>query len=489
MTVPRDRIRQLIDHPVRPNGDFVLYWMTSARRATSNFALERAVEWARELGRPIVILEALRLDYPWASARIHTFILEGMAANARAFDGLATYYPYVESRPGAGKGLVRALASRASVMVTDDFPAFFLPRALEAATHQVEVCLEAVDGNGILPLRASDRAYPTAYAFRRFVHAYIAERGIAFPERNPLAHSPVSHLHSLPLEIVQRWKPTDMADLLDPSGLVSKLDIDQDVTASGLHGGSGVAHDLVEGFLNKGLDVYARDRNHPDADASSGFSPYLHFGHLASAEVLRRIVDAELWTPHDVEVAARGARTGWGGKGGAAAFLDQLITWRELGYNMCAHRSDYAAYDSLPDWARATLAEHALDVRPYLYELNDLDGTATHDTLWNAAQRQLRDTGTLHNYMRMLWGKKILEWSASPEEALATMIELNNRYALDGRDPNSYSGIFWTLGRYDRAWGPERSIFGKIRYMSSTNTQRKLKVTRYLERFGPSAPR
>jgi deoxyribodipyrimidine photo-lyase len=150
---------------------------------------------------------------------------------------------------------------------------------------------------------------------------------------------------------------------------------------------------------------------------------------------------------------------------------------------MCSLRSDYDQYDSLPAWAKQTLAEHADDPRPWVYSLEQLQRSQTHDRLWNAAQRQLAREGRMHNYLRMLWGKKILEWSPSPRAALDSMIELNNKYALDGRNPNSYSGIFWVLGRYDRAWGPERPIFGKIRYMSSDNTARKFSVKRYLENY------
>ena len=151
---------------------------------------------------------------------------------------------------------------------------------------------------------------------------------------------------------------------------------------------------------------------------------------------------------------------------------------------MCFHRNDYERYSSLPDWAKKTLQQHANDPRAHLYDQDLFDAAETHDPLWNAAQRQLAQSGKVHNYLRMLWGKKILEWSASPQEALKTMIHLNNKYAVDGRDPNSYSGIFWVLGRYDRAWGPERPIFGKIRYMSSENTARKYRTTRYLEKWG-----
>jgi deoxyribodipyrimidine photo-lyase len=167
----------------------------------------------------------------------------------------------------------------------------------------------------------------------------------------------------------------------------------------------------------------------------------------------------------------------------AEAFMDQLMTWREIGLNMCWRESNYDRYESLPDWAQKTLEEHAADQRPYLYTPEEFEAAQTHDALWNAAQRQLVGEGRIHNYLRMLWGKKILHWSQSPREALNIMIHLNNKYALDGRDPNSYSGIFWVLGRYDRAWGPEREVFGKIRYMTSESTRSKFSVKGYLQRY------
>jgi deoxyribodipyrimidine photo-lyase len=167
----------------------------------------------------------------------------------------------------------------------------------------------------------------------------------------------------------------------------------------------------------------------------------------------------------------------------AEAFMDQLMTWREIGLNMCWREANYDRYESLPDWAQKTLEEHAGDRRPYLYTPEEFESARTHDALWNAAQRQLVGEGRIHNYLRMLWGKKILHWSQSPREALNIMIHLNNKYALDGRDPNSYSGIFWVLGRYDRAWGPEREVFGKIRYMTSESTRSKFSVKGYLQRY------
>jgi deoxyribodipyrimidine photo-lyase len=183
---------------------------------------------------------------------------------------------------------------------------------------------------------------------------------------------------------------------------------------------------------------------------------------------------------------ATGRRSGWWKVSSAAEeFLDQVITWRELGFNRCANRDDYDKYESLPSWALQTLSLHSRDRRKHIYGMAQLEAGMTHDPLWNAAQRQLLHEGQIHNYLRMLWGKKILEWSETPQQALDVMVELNNKYALDGRDPNSYSGIFWVLGRYDRPWGPERPIFGKVRYMSSENTARKVRVPNYIQKYAP----
>ena len=167
----------------------------------------------------------------------------------------------------------------------------------------------------------------------------------------------------------------------------------------------------------------------------------------------------------------------------AEGYLDQLVTWRELGLNMCRFESDHESFDAIPEWAQKTLAEHAGDPREHRYSLEELESAATHDEIWNAAQRELLIEGRLHNYLRMLWGKKILEWTDSPRQAFEIMVHLNNKYAIDGRDANSYSGILWVLGKFDRAWGPERPIFGKVRYMSSDNTRRKLRLSGYLAKY------
>lgn len=481
--VPSIRITAVNTAPVRDEGRYVLYWMTAFRRPAWNFSLDRAKAWADELRKPLVILEALRVGYPWAGDHLHRFIMDGMAENTAHFSRTgALYYPYLEPAEGAGKGLLTALGAEAAVVVTDDFPAFFIPRMVAAAGSRLGVRLEKVDSNGLLPMRAADRAFPTAYAFRRFLQktlpVYLVERPSADPLADLLPQRVV-----LPRQTTERWPPMELQALKD-GRILESLPIDHSVRAVEIRGGAEAARRLLDRFLLEKLRRYASDRNEPEIDATSGLSPYLHFGHLSAHEVFHALAETEGWFFDRLGRTAKGGRQGWWGMSGSAeAFLDQLVTWRELGFNGCSFREDYDAYSSLPDWARGTLERHRLDPREYVYDLAVFEAAATHDPLWNAAQRQLLREGTIHNYLRMLWGKKILEWTFSPEEALRVMIQLNNRYALDGRDPNSYSGIFWTLGRYDHAWGPERPVFGTVRYMSSANTARKVRVKGYLSRY------
>lgn len=461
--------------------------MIACRRTEWNFGLQRAVDWARGLKKPLLVFEPLRAGYPWASDRFHAFVIQGMKDNAERFGHRKSvlYYPYLEPEPGAGKGLLAALAEHAAVVVSDDYPTFFLPRMIEAASDQVAVSLELVDSNGVLPMRAADKVFARAHDFRRFLHKTLKPHLQEFPDPDPLFHLRLPNLERLPKEIARKWPPAELNDSsATPEGL-ERFPIDHDAGPTETVGGPQAAQETLRTFLESKLSRYDSDRNQPEEEVTSSLSPYLHFGHISVHQVLSELMESDGWTIDDVADEATGSRKGWWGASPAVeAFLDELITWREVGYNMAWQRPDYDEYASLPDWAKKTLSEHVTDSREHVYTLEQFEKAETHDELWNAAQRQLVREGRIHNYLRMLWGKKILEWTKHPQSAADVMIELNNKYALDGRDPNSYSGIFWCLGRYDRAWGPERPIFGKIRYMSSKNTARKVRVQSYLEKYG-----
>ncbi len=486
MDISTHRIRPLTNRQPNSDGDYVLYWMTSYRRGQWNFSLQRAVDWAQRLNKPLVVLEALRCGYRWANDRLHWFMLEGMRDNAAFFQRKPVlYYPYVEPTAGAGQGLLEALANTACLVVSDDFPCYFLPRMVSAAAKRLKVPMEVVDSNGLLPMRVADKVFLRAVDFRRFLQKNLAEHLEAMPDADPLAGSRLKKLDRLPPQITQQW-PVANVDRLNQGTLLAQLPLDHSVRPSPIGGGRKRALRTLRTFVEGKLKHYATDRNDPQRDVASGLSPYLHAGHISAHEVFATVAASDSWRLSKLAQRATGSAQGWWGASEAVeSFLDELITWRELGLNMCWQRDDYDQFESLPQWCQDTLAEHAADPRPYVYGLEELEQARTHDLLWNAAQRQLVREGRIHNYLRMLWGKKVLEWSPSPRDALAALIELNNKYALDGRDPNSYSGIFWCLGRYDRAWGPERPIFGKIRYMSSENTARKVHVKTYLAQYAP----
>lgn len=483
--VPSLRIRALNEQPVVEEGDYVVYWMITSRRRRYNFGLQRATVAASKLRKPLVVLEALRVGYRWASDRLHRFVMQGMADNARRFDGAPVWYhPWLEPEAGAGRGLLSELASRACMVVTDDYPTFFVPRMLDAAARKLPCRLEAVDANGLLPMRAANRTFARAHDFRRFLHKSLAPHLAAddWPTADPLEGLELPTLDALPAPIEERWPRTPI-ETLEASSTLTRLPIDHSVRPSALVGGASAADERWSRFAEAGLPHYAEGRNHPDEEIQSGLSPWIHFGHIGAHDVFDRL-RPEGWSPASLGEPS-GKREGWWNMdAGREAFLDELVTWREIGFNMAHREPDHDRFESLPAWARKTLNEHREDPREHVYDLETFERAETHDEIWNAAQRQLVGEGRIHNYLRMLWGKKILHWSATPEDALEVMVELNNKYALDGRDPNSYSGIFWILGRYDRAWGPEREIFGKVRYMTSDSTRRKLRLSGYLERWG-----
>lgn len=486
-TVPEFRLTA--PHNVSPNtsGEYVVYWMTAFRRTEWNYALQRAAQWSEELKKPLIIFEPLRVGYRWANDRLHQFVVEGMRANAISLqNSSATYYPYLENQRGEGAGLIEALATRAAVIVGDEYPCFFLKHLPKWFAARATCRYEIVDSNGLMPLRVPDKIFTVAHSYRRFMQKQVDTLLTQKPLANTLAHFDLPKPTAVPKEILRRW-PIAKAALKDEPIDWSSFDIDHSVAPTDMRGGRSEARRRWQNFLNQRSLRYNEDRNHPDSDGSSHLSPYLHFGHISAHEIFFELLEHEGFAPQQLARPNGKVNGFWNMSASTEAFLDQLLTWREIGFNQCFLDRHYDSYRSLPAWVRASLQKHSRDKRDFLYTLNEFEEARTHDPLWNAAQLQLVKEGRIHNYLRMLWGKKILHWSRSPEEALDIMIELNNKYALDGRDPNSYSGIFWVLGRYDRPWGPERPIFGTIRYMSSDSTLKKVHLKKYLKKFTPKS--
>ncbi len=447
----------------RPGGEFVLYWIQTTMRATENQALNVAIAQADALGIPVVAYHGLRPDYPWASDRIHTFVLESVVDLARDFEARGIQYgfylerdPAGRKRKGARSPLV-ALAERAAMVVTDWFPTFIVPRQTAALRGKVEAPVVAVDSCTVVPARFHEREWATA-------------RGIRPRLLKTLPH----YLHPVPnpRPAVRRRVELPFDPLVpEPDAipeLVAACAIDHSVPPSPtIRGGTRAARKRLRAFLRDGLGRYVEERGDPNADASSRLSPYLHFGNISMNEVL---------------LAAREA----GPAKQYEKFQDEALTWRELAFNFAYHDPGHRTWKAVPEWARKELDDATGDPRPAVYSDEDLEFARTDDELWNACQRSLLRDGELHNYVRMLWGKAVIMWKRKPADALRVLEHLNHKYALDGRDPNSYGGIHWCFGKFDRPFF-RRPIYGTVRYQSLRAARRKFDAKAYIERMTAGA--
>jgi deoxyribodipyrimidine photo-lyase len=492
-TINDARVRPANGRAPDPARAYVLYWMQAYRRLNRNHALDHALDWCRRLMKPLVVYEGLRLDYPWACARHHRFLLDGMRDNAAAAAKLGvTYWPFVETPDRPARGLLKKIAGRSCLVVTDDYPAFVVPGQTAALAAKADAAVVAVDGNGLAPLRRLGPAASAAAHFRPRLHRLFAEawqsRAAAVPDVSKAARGAIDP----PFE---PWAVND-------DRAAAALPVDRAVApVPGVVGGTTAGRAVLRAFVRDRLPRYAAERNgpaDPARNAASGLSFWLRHGHVSVQEVAEAVLGRG-WSPGDLNPACAGKREDFFHPDpNVNAFLDEALVWRDLGYHWHSLRGSaggagkpdgskpvyHDLATALPAWALATLRKHAGDRRGHEYSLEELEAADTHDPLWNAAQTELVRTGRIHNYLRMLWGKKVLEWSATPEAAYATLEHLNNKYALDGRDPNSYSGILWCFGLFDRPWPPERLIFGSVRYMSSDNTARKFDLGPYYEYVG-----
>ncbi len=490
-----DRIRVVNDEEVFIDGEYVLYWMIATRRFNYNASLEYAAKLAEKYDKPLLVIEEISTSHKFANDRITSFVIQGMVENISIFkEHNIRFIPWVETPLSGPMGLLKTLAKRACLVVTDDFPTYYPLSATKAAGRSLDRKVIAVDSNGVFPMSWTSSAFSTAHSFRRFIHANFSRCQETWPQKIPINSD---YDYSIDDELYQsiieecsvKIPPYEWLWRCSEGGSTGKkalstIDIDHKVQpVRQAKGGRNTAAKKLAIFLKNRLFRYNIDRNNIEKPSVSGLSPWLHFGHISSIEIVGKILESEKWTPENITTSRKGAREGWWGlSAGVESFLDQIITWRELGFNNAYHNSNHNKYESIPEWAKLSLSEHSDDERMF-YTFEQIENAETHDEVWNAAQQELLQTGIIHNYLRMLWGKRILEWAQTPEQAVEWMIELNDKYALDGRDPNSYTGIFWVLGRHDRAWGPERAIFGKIRYMSSENTKKKLKLKPYLQQF------
>ena len=449
-----ERVLLLNERAADPKARYVLYWMQMYKRVDNNHSLIYAIRRANELKLPLVVYEGLKFYYPWASDRIHTFILEGVEEKRREFERLGIRYLfYLQKDANSRRNTVAALAKDAALIVTDDFPCFIIPEHNRRIAERAEIPVYAVDSNGVIPMSKFDKEEYGAYTIRPKINRLL-DRYL-----KPLPNETVE-IPSVGMEVDCPETSVTAATIRN---LVSECDIDHSVTPSTVyHGGANEGRRRLKKFVEEILPDYDKARSKPDRDGSSRLSSYLHFGYLSPLEIALAVRDAD--APQE----------------SIEAYLEELIVRRELSYNMTLFNDKYDSLTALPAWVQKTMREHADDERQYAYSLEQLEAGETHDELWNAAQREMVVTGEMHNYVRMLWGKNVIAWSPSYEVAFETLVHLNNKYCLDGRNPNSYAGILWCFGKHDRPW-MERPVFGTIRYMTSGSTGKKFDSKKYIE--------
>lgn len=448
-----ERIRRLNRRPVRP-GRYVLYWMQASQRAACNHALQFAVARANELGQPVVAAFGLTDDYPEANARHYAFMLEGLAETDQA---LRRQGVQLVARRGEPDRVAAELAGEASLAVADAGYLRHQRRWRRAFGRAVECAAWQVESDLVVPVQAaSDHAEYAARTIRPKLHRCWETFLRPLTEARPRKDSLALRLGGL--------------DLQQPAALLEGLKIDRSVApVAAFRGGLSQARRRLGRFIRETLNDYADLRSDPGLDVQSHMSAYLHFGQISPLEIALRIRSAD----H----AAKRARE---------AYLEELLVRRELSANFVYYTRRYDSFACLPRWARRTLCDRRGDRREYRYSLAELEQARTHDPYWNAAMTEMRRTGLMHNYMRMYWGKKILEWTGSPATAFRWALRLNNKYFLDGRDPASYANVAWLFGLHDRPWTP-RPIYGAVRAMTAAGLERKFDMQAYVrkvERLG-----
>lgn len=445
-----ERLHKLNTRSAR-NGDYILYWMQQSQRVHWNHALEYAILRANAARLPVVVLFVITANFPEANLRHYYFMAQGLGEIAKRLKekGLGLVI-----RRGDPPSVAGAMAKTAAELICD-MGYTRIQRKWRTSLAQSAPCVvTGVESDAVVPVEtASGKAEYGARTIRPKIHKILERFLSPINAISPLVASDCLEISGLDPE--------------QPEHFLSELDGDASVppVAEFFTGGTAAALSLFDDFLNRRISRYATDSSQPQRDGTSRLSPYLHFGQISPVYMAWRVVNAA-----DIPGECRDA------------FLEELVVRRDLAANFVHHTPNYDDYGCLPSWARKTLADHAKDRREHLYGIKTLEAAVTHDPYWNAAMTEMKVTGFMHNTMRMYWGKKILEWSLSPETAFQTLLTLNNTYFLDGRDPNSFAGVGWIFGLHDRAW-PERPVFGKVRYMNAAGLERKYDINAYVQKI------
>jgi deoxyribodipyrimidine photo-lyase len=436
------------------SGECVVYWMQRAERGRDNHAVDLAVRIANELGLPLVVYFAGIANFPGANLRHYSFLNRGLVD---VEEDLAERNIGFVLRNAPRESYGRFFADvKAAMVVGDENPMREPERWRREIAAKLTIPFWTVDADVVVPSKLIEKAQYGAYTIRPRLYRMLPE--FALPFENPKAET--------------RWRRPKGLHADDPRADMTRgwNDLDRAVKpVEAWIGGHRAAMKRLQHFCGNLLKNYERDRNKPEIDGTSMLSPYLHFGHIGPVTILLALNAA---VAKDKSLAT--AR---------AAYSNELVAWRELAVNFVKYTPGYDSAECAEDWAKKTIAEHAKDERERLYTLKHLEAGETYDDLWNAAQTQMVEFGWMHNYLRMYWAKKILEWTPDVQTAVKWAVYLNDKYFLDGRDPNGYAGIAWAMsGKFDRAWG-ERPVFGKIRYMSGASTGRKFDSKLYIEQM------
>jgi len=426
-------------------GEFVLYWMQASQRAEYNHALEYAIQQANSLDKPLLTVFCLVDGFPDANASHYKFMLEGLWDAKKNIEQDGIGFEVLHGKP---KQLIPELCEDASILVIDRDYLRMQRKWRESIVADIACSVVQIESNAIVPIEVvSKKEEYSAGTIRPKIQRALSD--FLVPLRHRKIKKPCPDFGILGLDI------TNIPDSMKV--LRIKRSIEQKVR---LQGGTQEAKKELLNFIRTKLDRFGTLRNDPSQDYLSNMSPYLHFGNISPLFIA-------------LQIQASGSQ-------GADAYLEELIVRRELSLNFVHFNENYDNPECLPNWAKETLELHAFDPREYLYSFDELERAKTHDPYWNAAQTEMTRFGKMHGYMRMYWGKKILEWTESPNDAFETALRLNNRYELDGRDPNAFTGVAWCFGKHDRAWS-ERPVFGKVRYMNDKGLKRKFKIQAYVD--------
>jgi deoxyribodipyrimidine photo-lyase len=442
----KDRVHPLNRNEIKP-GRYVLYWMQASQRTEYNHALEYALIESKKLRKPLLVFFGVTENFPEGNERHYRFMLEGLREVKSSLRRRGIEMTIWHGSPELG---AVELSKDASLVVTDEGSLRIQRSWRSYVAEHTDARLVQVESDVVVPVEtASSKEEYSAATLRPKIRGFL--RKFLTPMRKS-----IPKIRSLGIN-------AESFDLENVDKALSRLDINRSVKpAAGFRGGTQEAKRHLETFLTRKLKHYQKLKNDPTQDVLSNMSPYLHFGQISPLYIALRVLTSSY--------------------AGKEAFLEELIVRRELSINFTHYNHNYDNYECLPSWAKETLRQHQRDKREYVYTCEEFEKAKTHDPYWNAAQREMLLTGKMHSYMRMYWGKKILEWTETPEDAHRVALHLNNKYELDGRDPNGFAGVAWCFGKHDRPWA-ERPIFGKIRYMNARGLSRKFDAPKYVEKI------